>query len=47
MNPHLQDEEMRTYPAPSAPSESQESASVTIAQDKDLPPPYESLFPGR
>ncbi|XP_021934836.1 uncharacterized protein LOC110837237 isoform X2 [Zootermopsis nevadensis] len=47
MHPHLQVEEMRTYPTPSAPTESQESASVTIAQDKDLPPTYESLFPGK
>jgi hypothetical protein len=46
-HPHLQDEEMRTYTAPSAPLEPQENASVTIAQDKDLPPAYESLFPGR
>ena len=47
MHPHLQDEEMRSYPTPSAAPDSQESSSVTINQDKDLPPPYESLFPGR
>ena len=44
LHPDLQDEEMRNYPAP---PDSQESSSVTITQGKDLPPPYESLFPGR
>jgi len=44
LHPDLQDEEMRNYPAP---PDSQESSSITITQDKDLPPPYESLFPGR
>ena len=47
LHPDLQDEEMRNYPAPSAPPDSPESSSITITQDKDLPPPYESLFPGR
>ncbi|PSN50198.1 hypothetical protein C0J52_23704 [Blattella germanica] len=46
MHPHLHEEDLRSVPTPSAPI-AQERASVTISEDKDLPPSYESLFPPR
>ncbi|XP_069688251.1 uncharacterized protein [Periplaneta americana] len=47
MHPHVQDEESRSLPTPSAPADSSESAPVSTSEDKDLPPSYESLFPER
>ncbi|KAJ9576363.1 hypothetical protein L9F63_006775, partial [Diploptera punctata] len=44
MHPHLQDEDLRSRPEPSAPLD---GGSVTVSEDKDLPPSYESLFPDR
>ena len=45
MHPHLQEDDSRLHPAPSAPST--DRGSVSVAEDKDLPPSYESLFPAR